>query len=204
MSQHDAPGAVRNGDVPTAEPSPWASDDAAGVYVPPAGTQVSAPSAPVMPWVAPGAGSGRSGLEWAVIGIASFGLLISVISLALPWEYQLKEGRFGFGYYYGAAESGGYSYTFLLAALVLTVVALQFVPPKWNPPLRISGAVVALLLIGLVSGIAVNSMLGGAENDSRVHLGWGLFLAYVALPALGVAAALSPARTATRPYQAQG
>jgi hypothetical protein len=158
----------------------------------------------MMPSAASPAATGRSRLGWVVIGIAGFGLAIAVISMALPWEHHAKEGRYGFAYYYGVTESGGYSYTFLLAALVLTVVALQFVPPRWNAPLRISGAVVALLLIGMVSGIAVTAMLGANENHSPVTIGWGLLLAYAALPALGLAAALSPPRTTSaQPYPGQ-
>ncbi|MGH3736439.1 MAG: hypothetical protein ACRDT6_12590 [Micromonosporaceae bacterium] len=133
----------------------------------------------------------RSTLEWVATGVAGFGLLMAVISLALPWEVHESSGEYGYTLYSGATGSGGLSYTLGLLVLFGALIGLQFAPRRFNLPLRVSAGVLSLLLLGLLSGVVVSSSLDQTARDSVDEVSWGLILAFVAVLVLGVAAGLS-------------
>ncbi|MGH3715987.1 MAG: hypothetical protein ACRDT4_21375 [Micromonosporaceae bacterium] len=178
MSQYAVPGAPTSG-------SPY---PATGEY------QATGPMpmySPQQPRLKPAWMTSRSVLEWVAVGVGGFGLLIAVISLALPWEYHGSDGEYGYTLYTSAQGSGGLSYTGGLTLLVGTLIAMQFVPHRFKLPLRVFAAVMSLMLVGLLAGVIVTAILEDDSRSSVDEISWGLILAFLAVIVLGVSAALA-------------
>lgn len=184
MSQYAAPGAPASG-------MPYPVTGGPG-YQP-------APVRPRPAWMA-----ARSTLEWVATGVAGCGLLIAVISLALPWEFHATHGEYGYVLWTNAQGSGGLTYLLGLLLLIGALVGLQFAPRRFNIPLRVSSGVLVLLLLGLLTGVVVSLVMEEGGRSAEDEVSWGLILAFVAVFVFGIAAVLShPLPAGQQPDQPQ-